>query len=102
MADENMADFGTNAAIEQETNRAVVLAYAEGKIELEKPSMSRGGASSVRYAPSFCKVGERFKVDKSFPYNAESIARFLGWMSGEQVSPRVRNALTHCVPATGV
>jgi hypothetical protein len=93
MADENADEYGTSATVEQETIRAVVDAYAEGKIELEKPSMSRGGASSVRYAPHFAK-GERFTTDKSFPYNAESIARFLGWMTpGGQVSPRVRNAL---------
>ncbi len=95
MADENMAEFGTSAAVEQETIRAVVLAYAEGKIELKKPPMNDGGLSSLRNAPSFLKAKERFKDVKSLPkpYNAESIARFLGWMSGDQVSPRVRNAL---------
>ena len=69
-----------------------MLAYADGKIELGKPSMKKGGASSVRHAPHFAR-GERFNDLKSFPYNAQSIALFLGWMSGNQVSPRVRNAL---------
>lgn len=97
MADENMQEFGTSAEVEQETVRAVVLAYAEGKIELERPDRNIGGEGrrkGTRYAPYF--VPGYFKEDKiadSKPYNAESIARFLGWMSGKQVSPRVRAAL---------
>jgi hypothetical protein len=55
----------------------VVEAYAAGKIELEKPTMKRGGASSIRYAPWFQKADERFTGDKSFPYNAEHNVK--GW-----------------------
>lgn len=88
-----MQEFGTSAKIEQETIRAVVLAYAEGKIELIKPKAGKGSGKGLRYAPSFLVAKEDFKGLKIFPYNAESIARFLGWMSGNQVSPRVRNAL---------
>ncbi len=91
MADENMPDAKKSAVVEQETIRAVVLAYAEGKIELRKPKSSQG--ARWRHAPSFLQADGTFKGDKSFPYNAESIAHFLGWWSGDQVSPRVRNAL---------
>jgi len=95
MADENMDEWRTSSEIEQETIRAVVTAYAEGKIELPRPVMAKGGMSSLRNAPSFTLAKERFNDLKSLPkpYNAESIAKFLGWMSGDQVSPRVRNAL---------
>ncbi len=36
MADENMTEWATNSAVEQETIRSVVLAYADGKIELDE------------------------------------------------------------------
>ena len=97
MADENMEMWKTNSTVEQETVRAVVEAYAAGEIELVKPKASQGSGRGVRNAPGFCVLtAKEFKDVKLFrrPYNAESIARFLGWMSGEQVSPRVRNALT--------
>lgn len=42
MADENANEYGHAAAVEQETIRAVVEAYAEGKIELEKPKTGQG------------------------------------------------------------
>ena len=83
----------TSSRIEQETVRAVVYAYADGKIELEKPKTEGTGVKRLRIAPRFIPV--IFKDIKNKPdpkvYNAESIARFLGWMSGKQVSPRVRN-----------
>lgn len=91
MADENMHEYRTSAEVEQETVRAVVDAYAAGEIELEKPGSTK--ARNTRYAPSF-RVDFAFKDDKRKPYNAESIAEFLGWMSGKQVAPCVRNALT--------
>lgn len=96
MADENMDEWRTSSEIEQETIRAVVLAYAEGRIELPTDFGSKARVDSFRNAPSFRTV-ERdvFKDVKHIPkpYNAECIAKFLGWMSGDQVSPRVRNAL---------
>ncbi len=95
MADENANEYGTSAEVEQETIRAVVEAYADGKIELPKPQQMDGGLSSIRNAPSFLRASKRFNNLKSLPkpYNATSIAKFLGWMCGKQVSPRVRNAL---------
>ena len=79
-------EYGHSAEVEQETIRAVVVAYAEGKIELGRPKPTRGGLSNIRNAPSFLPAKERFKDLKSLPkpYNAESIARFLGWMIGKQ------------------
>ena len=97
MANENMQEWGTSAEVEQETIRAVVQAYADGKIELEKPKTGFGSSGGLRNAPNFCKIDRKvFKDVKNlaYPYNAESIAWFLGWMSGDQVSPRVRNALS--------
>ena len=90
MADENMDEWRTSSEIEQETIRAVVLAYAEGRIELARPKYGgRGGG--VRLAPGFTIV--KTWDGHGQAYTAESIAKFLGWMSGDQVSPRVRNAL---------
>ena len=92
MADENMQEWETNSVVEQETIRAVVEAYAAGEIELVKPSIRNG--KGIRNAPGFGVLsGKQIKEDNLFPYNAESVAVYLGWMSGKQVSPRVRNAL---------
>jgi ParB-like chromosome segregation protein Spo0J len=102
MADENMHEWGTSAEIEQATIRAVVEAYAAGKIELKKPKNIAHNVKGWRVAPSFQQVSSKgfdFKDNKIKFYNAESIASFLGkkgmkpWWSGDQVSPRVRNAL---------
>ena len=91
MADENMSEWGTSSIVEQETIRAVVQAYADGKVEL--PKVKRIDRET-RNAPGFCRLGDRLNdIKPNRPYTAESIARFLGWMCGDQVSPRVRNAL---------
>jgi hypothetical protein len=86
-------NWGTSATVEQETIRAVVQAYADGKVELPKPraievddnGKIKGG--TVYSAPSFQRYKGDFNAIKN-AYNAESIARFLGWMCGEQVSLR--------------
>ena len=95
MADENMTEWSSNAVVEQETIRAVIQAYADGKIELERPKTKGTGVKGFRIAPNFsCVIFNDIKNKSDAKvYNAESIARFLGWMSGNQVSPRVRNAL---------
>jgi hypothetical protein len=95
MANENMQEFGTSATVEIESVRAVVLAYAEGKIELEKPKNlgGKGGrADGMRYAPSF-KPG--FITDSNkLPYTVDTVANFLGWVfPNGQPNRRVRNAL---------
>ena len=53
-----------NSRVEQETVRAVVLAYAGDKIELEKPTSPK--ARNTRYAPSFL-LGFAFKPNVLFP-----------------------------------
>ena len=78
MAMENMEEWGHDASIELETVRAVVLAYAEGKIGLSSPSKDTPH-HHLRYAPGFCfenqVVAERSRPqrerqDKSHPYTA--------------------------------
>lgn len=81
MARENMEEWGSSAAIEHETVRAVVEAYGVGQIQLEEPDrLAR--AAQLRYAPSFV-TGHT--GDPGRPYTAKSVARFLGWLepSGE-------------------
>ena len=65
-----------NSQAEQETVRSVVLAYAAGKIELEKPSLRNG--KGLRAAPGFRIVPAKQIEDVNLLYNAESVARFLG------------------------
>ena len=77
MARENMEEWGSSAAIEHETVRAVVEAYGAGKIQLDAPSskVNRG----LRFAPSFISdVGPRDGADQ--PYTALAVAQFLGWV----------------------
>jgi hypothetical protein len=75
MARENMEEWGTSAAVEQETVRAVVEAYAAGKIDLELPDPKARG---LRYAPSFCALSADRSADK--PYSPQTVAKFLGWL----------------------
>jgi len=51
MAHENMEEWGSSATVEQETVRAIVKGYADGKIELPKPTGITKG--SLRFAPRF-------------------------------------------------
>ena len=76
-----------------EAIRSVVLSYAEGKIELEKP---RRIDNSTRYAPSFRKNLSPYGDD--YPYNTITIAKFLGWTkkggkNGIRASQRVEGPL---------
>jgi len=75
MARENMQEWGTSATIEIETVRAVVSAYAEGKISLPAPETSN--TSAVRHAPSF-QLGNG-ETSPGYPYTASTIAPFIGW-----------------------
>ena len=47
MANENMEEWSSSPAVEQETVRAVVLAYAADKIDLPEPEVGKPG---IRYA----------------------------------------------------
>jgi protein gp37 len=89
MANENMEEWGSDVVAEHESIRAVVVAYAEGKIELEQPASMK----DVRLAPSFIpkepdpRTSTRpkeanpqhlgFGFDRA--YNASTVANFLGW-----------------------
>jgi ParB-like chromosome segregation protein Spo0J len=89
MADENSADFGTDAAVDQATVKAVIVAYAQGKIQLPKP---KDKAGSLRYAPSFLR---NKKDPAGKPYTATSLAQWLGWTQPDgQANLRLRNALS--------
>lgn len=77
MARENMEEWGTSAAVEHETVRAVVEAYAEGKIDLPRPVASIP-ATQIRDAPSFVAGKGRQPVAR--PYTAREVSEFLGWL----------------------
>jgi hypothetical protein len=93
MARENMEEWGTCASVEHETIRAVVEAYAEGKVELEAPA-TKARESEVRHAPSFVPGGDVLPPGGAHIYTATTIARFIGWVkpSGE-AQAKVHDAL---------
>jgi ParB-like nuclease domain len=78
MARENMQDWGTSAEVEQETIRAVVRAYAEGRITLPplSPSVPK---NAIRYAPSFLSEVMGTHHDLSKPYTGPVLAAYVGW-----------------------
>lgn len=75
MARENMEEWGTSASIEHETVRAVVEAYAAGKVELRKSS---GRVDQLRHAPSFI-LGDLGASHRPSAYTAATVAEFLAW-----------------------
>ena len=77
LARENMQQWGSSAAIEMETIRAVVLAHATGKITLAPPPPTTR-PSALRHAPSF-QLGADPGTPQDHPYTASTIAPFLGW-----------------------
>jgi ParB-like nuclease domain len=85
MARENMQEWGTSATVEIETVRAVVTAYADGKIQLNPPDQFTS-KNLLRHAPSFTVNKGRDaapdpSADLSYPYTSSTIAPFLGWSS---------------------
>jgi ParB-like chromosome segregation protein Spo0J len=77
MARENMDEWRTSAVVEQETVRAVVEAYAAGKITL--PEIPKDTKKTViRHAPSYVQGEENGDLQER-PYTATAIAEFLGW-----------------------
>lgn len=90
MANENMTEWQHDASIEQETVRAVVKAYGDGKIELEKPEAR---AAQVRLAPTFQTIDGTLKRTFESPiYTVNTIAQFLGWTTPGKLQ-KVRDAL---------
>lgn len=77
MANENMNEWGSSATVEHETIRAVVYAFAEGRIELAAPA-PKTSVNQLRYAPSF-KQGDPPDDFRRMPYSAKTVADFLGW-----------------------
>jgi hypothetical protein len=77
MADENLREWGSSVTVDQETIRAVVLAYAGGKIELERPG-AKVSKNQIRYAPGFVQGDARME-STAHPYSSQSIMGFLGW-----------------------
>ena len=80
MARENMEEWGSSVVVEHETIRAVVQAYAEGKIVLNLPG-EKTARHLLRYAPSFVRASSdgRTKDTEQFPYTAQTVAAFIGW-----------------------
>jgi ParB-like chromosome segregation protein Spo0J len=77
MASENMEEWGSDADVEQETVRAIVKGYAEGRIDLgELPEKVQKNAT--RYAPSFV-LGDARSAGAEHPYTSAMLVRFLGW-----------------------
>ena len=97
MARENMEEWGTSASVEHETIRAVVEAYAEGRIELESPD-DKTPTRSIRYAPSFTR-GDVLLARGEHPYTVERIASFLGWVATER---RATAQSSQCSCGSGV
>jgi hypothetical protein len=84
MARENMEEWGSCAAIEQETVRAVIEAYAGGRIQLA-PVPKDTPPTNIRYAPSFSLNKDVRQLTAARPYTTESVAVFVGWSSHRKV-----------------
>ena len=78
MASENMQEWGHDVVIDLETVRAVVQAFADGKIQLGKPA---GSKKQWRYAPGFRQghIIETLPAQVPLPYTGQQISDFLGW-----------------------
>lgn len=92
MARENMEEWDRSVVVEHETIRSVVEAYADGLIDLPKPS-PRTSDSQLRFAPSYIP-GSSARGGEDHPYTAQTVAEFIGWLkpSGE-AQAKVSDAL---------
>jgi ParB-like nuclease domain len=88
MARENMQEWGTSATVEIETVRAVVTAFAAGRVKLEAPD-PKTSRTHMRNAPSFRPM-DALEALPEHPYTAGTIAPFLGW-----TVDKVRDTLGH-------
>jgi hypothetical protein len=85
MAQENMQEWESDAAVIHETIRAVVEAYGKGLIKLRpvNPKTDTGvNKGVIRYAPSF--IPDRAGSDGDRAYTAQTIGEFLGWLRGAE------------------
>jgi hypothetical protein len=106
MARENMAEWATLAPVLMETVRAIVDAYAVGKIMLKPVPKGTTGGVRVRVAPSFTpvQIGKALlhkglghgKLSGNLPtYTAHTLADFLGaWQKKGQPKQWLDDALT--------
>jgi len=78
MLRENMEEWQTNALADQASVRAVVDAYAAGKIELLPPN-AKSPKNKLRYAPGFCQGYVPGGDREDHPYTVATLAGFLGW-----------------------
>ena len=77
MARENMEEWAHNVIVEQETVRATIQAFADGKIEL--PEVSEAALDKdIRYAPSFKR--EDAAAGRVRRYTSFTLGKFLGWL----------------------
>jgi hypothetical protein len=76
-AQSSMENYANDFTVAMETVRAVVTAYGDGRIELEKPP-PKTSRDQLRYAPSFVQgcAGTRARA---CPYTSETIRNFLEW-----------------------
>ena len=93
MARENGEEWASSATVDQETVMSVVLAYAEGKIELESlPVM--GSKAGIRYAPGFHRKDiAPAQVRSEKPYTATAIADFDGSFVRRRSAPDAGTAV---------
>jgi hypothetical protein len=76
MAHENMEEWSWSASIEQETVRAIIEGFAEGRIQMPKEQNNR---ETVRIAPSFVPKSRSGVNPDVRIYSAATLAKFLGW-----------------------
>jgi hypothetical protein len=91
-------EWGAVAAVEQETIRAVVEAYAAGTIELPRPDKKTPG-DRLRNAPHFKPGSSHDPCDH--PYTAETLQEFLGF-KGDAGLNRIKDTLNEVRPASAV
>ena len=84
MANENQHEFATSFATEMETTQAVVKAFADDKIKLDKPE---AGSLKNRYAPKF-SISQPAKSDSDHAYTAVTVGKFLGWLQPNKAPQR--------------
>lgn len=77
MAAENMEEWGSDADVEQETVRAIIKGYADGRIDLGQ-FPAKTPKHAIRYAPSFI-IGNVQRPAPEHPYTTEMLVKFLGW-----------------------
>ena len=81
MVQENMTEWATSAITEQESVRAVVLAYGTARIKLSLPD-PKASHAKLRFAPSFLQGGDDPNVHldhRRRRYTSTTVAKFLGW-----------------------